>query len=187
MAQPTQDKPPVILTTGHSTRTLAEFIQMLAAHAVQHLMDVRSIPQSRYNPQFNSSTFPVALKLAGIHYTHMPTLGGLRRAAPASENTGWSNPSFRGYADYMQTTEFGDSLAGIIESAKHKRIVLMCAEAVPSRCHRSLIADALTVRGIPVEELTSATDVQPHVLTSFARVRGIRITYPPEMEQLQLL
>ncbi|MES1982662.1 MAG: DUF488 domain-containing protein [Pseudomonadota bacterium] len=182
-----QDVPPLILTIGHSTRTLAEFIALLLAHAVQHLVDVRSIPQSRHNPQFNRSTLPVALSGAGIRYTHMPALGGLRKTHPASVNTAWRNLSFRGYADYMQTAQFVEGLSSVIGIADQERIALMCAEAVPWRCHRSLIADALTVRGIRTEEIVSATHLQLHLLTSFARVEGVRITYPGETEQLRLL
>jgi uncharacterized protein (DUF488 family) len=170
-----------VLTTGHSTRPLAEFIALLAAHAVSRLIDVRTVPRSRHNPQFNGDTLPAALEAAGIGYAHIAGLGGFRRTHPDSLNMGWRNVSFRGYADYMQTPEFAENLAGLIEQATRERIALMCAEAVPWRCHRSLIADALVVHGIGVGEIVSATRLEPHKLTPFARVRGGGITYPPLM------
>lgn len=169
---------PVILTIGHSTRSIAEFLRLLAAHRVQGLIDVRTIPRSRHNPQFNRGELSAALRRAGIHYRHMPGLGGLRHARPDSRNTGWRNRSFRGYADYMQTAPFRNSLNRCIERATREQIVLMCAEAVPWRCHRSLIADALLARGIPVSEITSGARARPHVLTPFARIRGTEVTYP---------
>ena len=171
---------PVILTIGHSTRSIAEFLRLLTAHRVQGLIDVRTIPRSRHNPQFNRSELSPALRRAGIHYRHMPGLGGLRHAGRHSTNTGWRNGSFRGYADYMQTAPFRKSLDRCIERAKREQVVLMCAEAVPWRCHRSLIADALLVRGIPVSEITSGVRARPHVLTPFAQVRGTEVTYPSQ-------
>ena len=153
---------------------------MLKAHSVARLMDVRTVPRSRHNPQFNLDTLPVGLAANGIGYEHVPGLGGFRRAHPGSLNTGWRNPSFRGFADYMQTSEFADNLAELIAKATRERIVLMCAEAVPWRCHRSLIADALLVRDLRVEEIISKTRCQPHGLTAFAHVSGTTITYPPE-------
>lgn len=169
----------IILTIGHSTRPIEEFTRILQAHGVRHLVDVRTVPRSRTNPQFNRETLPESLKMVGIGYTHMPGLGGLRRPQPDSPNTGWRNASFRGYADYMQTTAFQQNLLELIELAKEDQIVIMCAEAVPWRCHRSLIADALTVRGIEVEHSMSATRRNLHTLTSFAVVEGERLTYPP--------
>jgi uncharacterized protein (DUF488 family) len=167
-----------VLTIGHSTRPIEVFIGLLAANGVTHLMDVRTIPKSRHNPQFNSDALARSLQDAGIAYTHVPGLGGLRRARPDSANAGWRNPSFRGYADYMQTPPFAQHIAEVVELAKSERIALMCAEAVPWRCHRSLIADALLVRGINVEEIVSETRRTPHKLTPFARVDGISVTYP---------
>lgn len=167
-----------VLTIGHSTRPIDVFVGLLAANGVTHLMDVRTIPKSRHNPQFNSDALAGSLREAGIAYTHMPGLGGLRRASPDSINAAWRNASFRGYADYMQTAEFAANLEGIIEMAKSERIALMCAEAVPWRCHRSLIADALVARGIDVEEIVSETRRTPHKLTPFARVDGSTVTYP---------
>ncbi len=168
----------LVLTIGHSTRPIDVFVGLLAANGVTHLMDVRTIPKSRHNPQFNSDTLAGSLREAGIAYTHIPGLGGLRRARPDSANAAWRNPSFRGYADYMQTPAFAEHLAELIEVVKSERVALMCAEAVPWRCHRSLIADALVVRGIDVEEIVSETRRQPHKLTPFARVDGIAVTYP---------
>lgn len=167
-----------MLTVGHSTRPLDEFIQLLQAHEVTCLVDVRTIPRSRYNPQFNADSLPKALKKAGIRYIHVPELGGLRRPSKTSPNMGWRNESFRGFADYMQSPEFERALARLLELDPSGRPALMCAEAVPWRCHRSLIADALLARGIQVEHIMSPTVRNPHRLTPFARVEGTRITYP---------
>jgi len=186
MAKP--DPAPVVFTVGHSTRPLAEFIALLAAHGVNRLMDVRSVPRSRHNPQFNRETLAGDLEATGIHYAHVAGLGGFRRTSPGSPNTGWRNASFRGYADYMQTEEFAQNLAPLLELAQRERVALMCAEAVPWRCHRSLVSDALTARGIEVEHILSAARRQPHELTSFARVDGTHVTYPgpPENRELDL-
>jgi uncharacterized protein (DUF488 family) len=173
---------PVVLTIGHSTRTLADFIDLLKVNEVTRLIDVRTIPRSRHNPQFNTDTLPVALEAEGISYEHIPGLGGFRPTHPASPNTGWRNTSFRGYADYMQTPEFSVHLRALIALTHHDRIALMCAEAVPWRCHRSLIADALIVHGLRVEEIVGLSQRREHVLTRFAKVRGTTITYPPEAQ-----
>ena len=175
---PRAEPSPIILTIGHSTRTLEEFIRLLQAHAVSRVVDVRTVPRSRHNPQFNKDSLPGSLKKAGLGYVHMPGLGGLRHAQPDSLNVGWRNASFRGYADYMQMPEFEQSLEELIQLANQDRIALMCAEAVPWRCHRSLIADALLVHGIRTEHIVSPTRRQVHALTPFARVRGTTITYP---------
>jgi uncharacterized protein (DUF488 family) len=175
----TRDPDALVLTVGHSTRPLPDFIGLLTAHSVVRLIDVRTVPGSRHNPQYNIDTLPDALIAEGIAYEHGAGLGGFRKTHPGSLNAGWRNVSFRGYADYMQTPEFAQNLADVIEQAKHQRIVLMCAEAVPWRCHRSLIADALVVRGIVAQEILSATRLQEHALTAFARVDGSEITYPP--------
>ncbi|MEP7247981.1 MAG: DUF488 domain-containing protein [Gammaproteobacteria bacterium] len=172
----------MVFTIGHSTRPIEDFIHLLKSHGVQRLLDVRTVPRSRFNPQFDQAQLPAALAGAGIHYSHLPGLGGLRRAQRDSVNTGWRNTSFRGYADYMQTAAFTDSLEQCIEIATAERVVLMCAEAVPWRCHRSLIADALLARGIQAPEIASETRVRPHALTPFARVDGLNVTYPPEHE-----
>ncbi|HZM03332.1 MAG TPA: DUF488 domain-containing protein [Candidatus Saccharimonadales bacterium] len=168
------------MTIGHSTRTIDEFIGLLQAHAASQVVDVRTIPRSRHNPQFNKDSLPGSLKKVGLGYVHMPGLGGLRHAKHDSINMGWRNASFRGYADYMQTPEFAQALEELIKLAKQRRIVIMCAEAVPWRCHRSLIADALLVRGIRAEDITSPTRCTLHTLTPFATVRGTTITYPAE-------
>ncbi len=169
---------PAIFTIGHSTGTIETFVEFLHARGVKRLIDVRTIPRSRHNPQFNRETLPDTLLPAGIAYTHLAALGGLRHTRPHSPNTGWRNASFRGFADYMQTPEFAAGLKTLIGIAGGERIAIMCAEAVPWRCHRSLIADALTVRGYPVEHILSAARTQPHSLTPLAKVRGMRITYP---------
>ena len=168
----------MVLTVGHSTRTLAEFQVLLTAHAVTQLVDVRTMPRSRHNPQFNSDTLSRALARAGIGYLQMPGLGGFRRPLPSSPNAGWRNASFRGYADYMQTPEFAQHLTTLMKQTQSKRVALMCAEAVPWRCHRSLIADALVVRGFAVDEIVSQTRLRAHRLTSFAKVNGTAIVYP---------
>lgn len=171
---------PVVLTIGHSTRTLEEFINLLRAHGVSCVADVRTVPRSRHNPQFDKTSLPISLKKAGLGYVHFPQLGGLRHAAPDSVNMGWRNTSFRGFADYMQTPEFENGLKDLIQLANHERVALMCAEAVPWRCHRSLIADALLVRGIRTEGIMSPTRRQIHTLTPFAQVRGTTVIYPTE-------
>ncbi len=173
-----------ILTVGHSTRPLDEFIGLLAAHGVTRLMDVRTVPRSGHNPQYNQESLAAALPAAGIEYRHVPGLGGFRRTHPGSPNAGWRNLSFRGYADYMQTPEFEAELLALIGEAARSRQAVMCAEAVPWRCHRSLIADALTVRGVRALEILSPTRLQEHKLTSFAKVKGTELTYPPEQTTL---
>jgi uncharacterized protein (DUF488 family) len=170
--------PRIVMTIGHSTRTSKEFIQLLKAHQVQRLVDVRTVPRSRHNPQFNRSELSPALHSARLHYRYMPGLGGFRRASPESLNTGWHNASFRGFADYMQTPEFRKHLDELIELAKTERVAIMCAEAVPWRCHRSLIADALLARGVEVREITSTTRTRPHTLTPWAKITGRQVTYP---------
>jgi uncharacterized protein (DUF488 family) len=167
-----------VFTIGHSTRPIDEFINLLTAHDVRRLIDVRTIPQSRHNPQFGREQFSASLESAGIHYTHMPGLGGLRRPRKDSSNTAWRNASFRGYADYMQTREFQENLDRCIALAKQEKVALMCAEAVPWRCHRSLIADALLARGIDVQEIATPAETRPHTLTPWAQVEGTRVTYP---------
>jgi|SRR5579872_6431420 len=151
---------------------------MLEAHNVEQLVDIRTMPRSRTNPQFNREALPKSLEPAGIAYLHMPSLGGLRRPRPDSVNSGWRNSSFRGYADYMQTPDFAAALEELIRLSGAKQTAIMCAEAVPWRCHRSLVGDALTARGITVEDILTATRRQPHQLTPFARVEGTRVWYP---------
>ena len=150
---------------------------MLEAHGIRRLIDVRTIPKSRRNPQFGHEQLAESLDQRGIEYIHMPGLGGLRHARKDSINTGWKNASFRGYADYMQAPAFGESLTKLIELATSPTVI-MCAEAVPWRCHRSLIADALTARGIEVEHILTAASRKPHTYTPFARIQGESVTYP---------
>jgi uncharacterized protein (DUF488 family) len=168
-----------VYTIGHSTRSLDEFEAMLAGHGIACLADVRTVPRSRRNPQFNREKLGDELQQAGIRYVPMPGLGGFRKTGPQSPNMGWHNESFRGYADYMQTSEFAAHLGELMALAERERVAIMCAEAVPWRCHRSLLADALLIRGVKVEEIVDAKRTQPHALTSFARVEGTRLTYPP--------
>lgn len=180
---PKAESSPIVLTVGHSTRTLDEFIRVLQAHGVSCVVDVRAVPRSRHNPQFNKASLPRALKKAGVKYFHLPGLGGLRHTKRDSLNVGWRNVSFRGFADYMQTPGFAQSLEELIQLATKERVVLMCAEAVPWRCHRSLIADALLVHRIRTEDIMSLTRRQVHTLTPFAKVRGTTITYPAENQR----
>ncbi len=172
----------LIFTSGHSTHPLDEFISLLAQHGINRLVDVRSVPHSRHNPQFNAASLPESLQNAGIGYTHLRELGGLRKARGNSPNLGWKNAGFRGYADYMQTPDFAHGLDQLIEAAQKQRIAIMCAEAVPWRCHRSLIADVLTVRGIEVRHIMGPGKWQAHKLTPFVRVDGTHITYPFALE-----
>ena len=169
-----------VFTIGHSTRPIEQFIELLKAHGVKRVVDVRTIPRSRHNPQFNRESLAESLRGSGIGYTHLKKLGGLRHPAKDSINLGWRNSGFRGFADYMQTPEFEAALERAIKLLKTKPCTLMCAEAVPWRCHRSLIADALTVRKIRVKHIVSATRAQPHKITPFALIRAARITYPDE-------
>lgn len=167
-----------VYTVGHSTRAPEAFVALLRAHGVTHLADVRTVPRSRHNPQFNADALARTLAGQGIAYTHFPGLGGFRKASAGVSNAGWRNASFRGYADYMQTPAFGDNLERLIALAEHDTVAIMCAEAVPWRCHRSLIADALVVRGVRVEEIVSELKATPHKITPFARIEGTTITYP---------
>ncbi|MGE0116665.1 MAG: DUF488 family protein [Dongiaceae bacterium] len=171
-----------IFTVGHSTLPLEEFIALLGAYGIECLADVRTVPRSRHNPQFNADTLGKPLRDRMIDYVPLPALGGLRHARKDSPNAGWRNASFRGYADYMQTEEFTRGLEELIALSRKRRTAIMCAEAVPWRCHRSLVADALTVRGIPVIEILSPTNYRDHKLTPFAKVAGYSITYPPEQD-----
>ena len=169
-----------LFTIGHSTHPIEEFIELLKARGVKRVIDIRTIPRSRHNPQFDRESLAQSLRAAGIGYTNIKKLGGLRHPKSGSMNLGWRNSGFRGFADYMQTPEFEAALERAIKLAKTKPSALMCAEAVPWRCHRSLVADALAVREIPVKHIVSATRAQRHKITPFARVRALRITYPDE-------
>lgn len=169
---------PVIYTIGHSTHTLEEFAEILSAHQIKMLVDVRTVPRSRRVPQFNKETLGAELARYKIKYQHLAELGGLRKTRADSINTAWRNASFRGFADYMQTPSFEAGLEALIEIASRKTTAIMCAEAVPWRCHRSLIGDALLARGWEVLDLFSLHSAKPHTLTSFARVRGHQVFYP---------
>jgi uncharacterized protein (DUF488 family) len=175
-----------ILTIGHSTRSIDEFLEILHAHSIERLVDVRTIPKSRRVPQFNSESLAASLRGQGIDYLHVKSLGGLRHPNKDSANLGWRNASFRGYADYMATDEFRASLERLLQLAREKRTAIMCAEAVPWRCHRSLIGDALLVRGVKVDDILSATSIRPHEMTPFARVEAPNIVYPADCEQAKL-
>lgn len=175
-----KQKKVVIFTIGHSTRTIDDFIVLLREHGIKQLIDIRTIPKSRHNPQFNQPDLRRALKNKRIGYRHMKGLGGLRHAKKDSINMAWENASFRGFADYMQTDDFKKNLEKLIEYARKKQIAIMCAEAVPWRCHRSLIGDALLIRGFDVENIMSHTKTEPHTLTPWAKVRGIKIWYPAQ-------
>lgn len=173
-----------IFTVGHSTLPVERFIGLLKTYDIGQLADIRTVPRSRYNPQFNADALNASLTAHHILYRPMPELGGLRHPRNDLPNGAWRNKSFRGYADYMQTRAFQDAIEDIIRMGQQERIALMCAEAVPWRCHRSLVADALVVRGIPVVEILSETSYRFHQLTPFAHVEGTALTYPPEQENL---
>jgi uncharacterized protein (DUF488 family) len=165
-------------TIGHSTRSIDELVNVLRHYGIEQVVDVRTVPRSRKNPQFNRDELERVLPDAGIDYVHMKDLGGLRKTLKDSPNMGWENESFRGYADYMQTPSFADALSRLIETAQPKPTAIMCAEILPWHCHRSLIADALITRGLDVIEIIDESESRPHKLTSFAVVDGERITYP---------
>jgi uncharacterized protein (DUF488 family) len=173
-----------IFTLGHSTLPIERFMAVLQAYGIERLVDIRTISRSRHNPQFNDTALANSLKARQLDYVHMRALGGLRRARKDSPNTGWRNEGFRGYADYMQTEEFETALEALIQLGRERRVAIMCAEAVPWRCHRSLVADALSVRGVPVVEILSESSHRMHTLTPFARVQGVRIIYPPDQATL---
>lgn len=167
-----------IFTIGHSTRTLEQFIELIKHYGITHIIDIRTIPRSRHNPQFNQKALSTALKHAKISYTHIKELGGLRHPRVNSMNTAWHNASFRGFADYMQTDEFKEGIEHLLKYAVHDQVAIMCAEAVPWRCHRSLIGDALLARHINVEDIFSLTSSKSHTRTPWAHVHGDTVTYP---------
>ena len=167
-----------LFTIGHSNRPLAEFLGLLRAWSVELLIDVRTIPRSRHNPQFNHDALPVALAAEHIDYRHMPGLGGLRHPRRDSINTAWRNDSFRGYADYMQTPEFAQHLRELEQLGSASATAIMCAEAVPWRCHRSMIADALTARGVAVRHIMTTEKADLHKLRDFAQAHDGNVTYP---------
>lgn len=173
-----------IWTVGHSTRTLDELVGILRGHGVGQIADVRRFAGSRRLPQFDAENLAIELPKHGLTYLPCPLLGGRRKPNPDSRNTGWRNESFRAYADYLQTPPFLEGLDRLIEAAERTPTAMMCAEAVPWRCHRSLIADALVVRGWQVLDIMSASTATPHKLTPFAKVNGTAISYPPEQPEL---
>jgi len=173
-----------VFTLGHSTLPIERFIAVLKVYGIERLIDIRTMPRSRHNPQFNDTALAASLGAAHVGYVHLAALGGLRHPRKDSPNMGWRNKSFRGYADYMQTEAFQSALETLIDMSREERIAIMCAEAVPWRCHRSLVSDALSVRDIPVIEILSAQDYRFHTLTPFAEVKGTDITYPPEQATL---
>jgi uncharacterized protein (DUF488 family) len=172
-----------VATIGHSNRSIEEFIALLKRNGIACVLDIRTVPKSRHNPQFGQDQLPASLAVAGMEYRYLAGLGGLRRPLPDSPNGAWRNTSFRGYADYMQTDDFSRNVDTVAALAETTRCALMCAEAVPWRCHRSLVADALLVRGIEVEDIIGPQAPKPHKLTPFARVDGGRITYPSDTQR----
>jgi len=171
-------KKPSVFTIGHSTRSIDEFVELLQRHGVKEVVDVRSIPKSRHNPQFNADTLEQFLKRMHIRYKHLKNLGGLRHAKKDSINLGWHNTSFRGFADHMATPEFSEGLEALIKIASLRETAIMCAEAVPWRCHRSLIADALSKKGWLVWDIMGRTAATKHRLTPFLKVRKGLLVYP---------
>lgn len=168
----------IIFTIGHSTHPIDEFIRILTRFEIEEVVDVRTIPKSRHNPQFNEDELRQQLLDHAIEYDRLAGLGGLRHTVKNSINTAWKNASFRGFADYMQTPEFTAALDELIDLAKEKRVAIMCAEAVPWRCHRSLIGDALLIRNIAVEDIFDEKTSKLHSLTPWAKVNGNKISYP---------
>ena len=173
-------KRPCIFTVGHSTRSIDEFVELLRAHGIKGIVDIRSIPRSRHNPQFNADDLKQSLQREHMSYKHIKELGGLRRAKKDSINLGWRNASFRGFADYMATQEFSEGLEALTKIANTRETAIMCAEAVPWRCHRSLIADALTKKGWMVRDIMSRTVAARHRLTPFLKMRKGQLVYPAE-------
>lgn len=169
---------PQLYTIGHSTRSIDEFIELLQTYDITQLVDIRSVPGSRRNPQYGQAALQQALEASGIRYAYLKALGGWRRGPSGPENAGWRNASFRSYADYMQTADFTAGVHELLTLAGTTPTAIMCAEAVPWRCHRSLVADALVVRDIETHDIMSKTNAPTHHLTSFAQVDGATITYP---------
>lgn len=175
--EPSKKKLKQIFGLGYSTRSIEAFIDLLKAHGIQTVIDIRTIPKSRYSPAFNQSSLKEALKKAKIGYRHLKKLGGLRHARKDSINTGWTNASFRGFADYMQSEEFLEGLEQLEKIAQKKNCAIMCAEGVPWRCHRSLIADALKLRKWKFFHIQSKKTCKPHKLTAFLHVRKGKLIY----------
>ncbi len=175
----------MIYTIGHSIRAEKDFLALLQQHSIELLIDIRTIPHSRRNPQFNSTTLEQSLRKARLDYLHLPELGGLRKPSPRSINTAWKNPGFRGYADYMSSNEFARGIERVIDLGTRQSIALMCAEAYYGKCHRMLLSDGLVIRNVEVLHILDEKQVRPHLLTSFARVDGTKITYPADQSQLE--
>lgn len=171
-----------VFTIGHSNRSIDDFVALLRENGVETLVDIRTIPKSLHNLQFGQDRLPESLASEGIDYRHMADLGGLRKTSPSSVNTGWRNTSFRGYADYMQTDAFTQAVEELVDLGRGSTTAIMCAEAVPWRCHRSLVGDALLVRGVDVIDIMGPGSTRPHKLTPFAVVDGTEVSYPPENE-----
>jgi uncharacterized protein (DUF488 family) len=166
-----------IWTIGHSTLTIGDFLALLSANKIRALADVRRFPASHRHPQFNQAELQESLAAEGVEYLHLPELGGRRPARPDSANTVWRNPSFRGYADYMETDAFRAGVERLLLLARDKRTVVMCAEAVWWRCHRALIADYLKVSGVNVIHISSAAGNPIHPYTSAARISNGKLSY----------
>jgi uncharacterized protein (DUF488 family) len=173
-----------IYTIGHSNRTIEEFLRILKVHGIECVADVRTIPRSRHNPQFNADALKKSLKKAKILYAPLPKLGGLRKPRKDSRNLAWRNASFRGFADYMEAPEFEEGLGELLSLSGKKKTAMMCAEAVPWQCHRSLIADTLLARGIVAFHIFDHRKLEPHRLTPFGRIENDRVVYPAEQTSL---
>ncbi len=181
----------ILYTIGHSTRTFEEFLACLNSQKITHLVDIRTIPKSRRVPWFNKETLSKTLKKHHIAYTHLKELGGLRKPEKNSINSGWHNEGFRGFADYMQTEEFLEGLTRLNDLVKTEKVAIMCAEALPWQCHRSLVSDAEIARKIDVFHIMNDHTVKEHELTSFAVIdkkqQPVKIYYPdPEKSANQL-
>lgn len=171
-----------LFTIGHSTRAIGDFIDLLKSHAITQLVDIRTIPKSRHNPQYGQEELKKSLNENGVKYVYLSKLGGLRPAVKDSINDAWRNKSFRNYADYMQSEEFEQGLDELIKLSNDATTAIMCAEAVPWRCHRSLVSDALLVRGIPVDEIIGSSNTRQHTITSFAVIDGTNVRYPKTVD-----
>jgi len=173
-----------IFTVGHSNRTIGAFLRILKANGIECLADVRTLPGSRHNPQFNAEALEASLRPAGVHYAHLLRLGGFRKPRADSRNLAWRNEGFRGFADYMETVEFERGLQELLELSRTARTAIMCAEAVWWRCHRALISDALLTRGMTTVHLLGENKMEEHRLTRFAKIEDGRLAYPADQPQL---
>ena len=175
----------MIYTIGHSTRKEEDFLRLLKHYSIQLLADVRTIPKSRWNPQFQKARLEKSLPAAGIEYVHVPKLGGLREPSGKSIHQGLKNPALQGYADHMQTAEFEEALKHLIQLSQKQTVAIMCAEADYRKCHRQLTSDALKVNGVEVIHIVSLEETNPHIVTPSARVTGKKITYPGPQTKLE--